>query len=341
MKWNLKRVSAKIVILIVLITACIFGVWQYVNTGSPAQGWVYLRQLTEISAVADSISSVTNQSFGNRVAVILKAIPGVDYPKAGAYRIGVGESALQLAVRLKNGTQTPVKFTFNNVRTITDLANRVSNQLMMSDADFLDAITDTAFLNSHGITKEQLPSLFIPDTYEMYWTVSPKRLLSKLDDNYKAFWNETRLKSAKELGLTPAEVATVASIVEEETNKTDERRRVAGLYLNRLGKGMLLQADPTVKFAIGDFARKRILHDDLLIDSPYNTYKYQGLPPGPIRIPEKSTVDAVLGAERHPYLYMCAKDDFSGYHNFASDIATHNANAARYRRALNARGIRK
>lgn len=158
---------------------------------------------------------------------------------------------------------------------------------------------------------------------------------------YQQFWNEQRQATAQEIGLTPVQVATLASIVEEENMRSEEKAIIAGLYMNRLNKGMLLQSDPTVKFALGDFGRQRILNADLQIDSPYNTYKYKGLPPGPIRIPEASTMDSVLHYQHNNYLYMCAKEDFSGYHNFTASPAVHAQNAARYRAALNARNIKK
>ncbi|MDE5595777.1 MAG: endolytic transglycosylase MltG, partial [Muribaculaceae bacterium] len=165
-------------------------------------------------------------------------------------------------------------------------------------------------------------------------------LVKRLSDIRDKFWNEERRAKAASMGINPVGIATVASIVEEETAKKDERPKVARLYLNRLKRGMLLQADPTVKFAIGDFGLRRIYNTHLTVDSPYNTYKYKGLPPGPIRIPERSTLEAVLDAPAHNYIYMCAKEDFSGYHNFATDIAEHNRNAARYHRALSQRNIR-
>jgi UPF0755 protein len=176
--------------------------------------------------------------------------------------------------------------------------------------------------------------MFIPNTYEFYWTTPAKKFIDRMNREYKSFWNENRLKKAKATDMTPIEVSTLASIVDEETVKADEKPVVAGLYINRLNKGIRLQADPTIKFAINDFTVKRILNKDLKADSPYNTYIYAGLPPGPIRIPSIQGIDAVLNHKDHKYLYMCAKEDFSGYHNFAKTLKQHNQNAERYRRAL-------
>ena len=199
---------------------------------------------------------------------------------------------------------------------------------------------DTTYISKLGYTKETLPALFIPNTYEVYWNMSNEDFMQRMVKEHKAFWNEKRLKQAEAIGLTPIEVATLASIVEEETANNAEKPMVAGLYINRLKKGMLLQADPTVKFSMQDFGLKRILYKHLEVDSPYNTYKYAGLPPGPIRIPSYQGLESVLNYTKHNYLYMCAKEDFSGTHNFAVTSAQHEANARRYQQALNRKGIR-
>lgn len=182
--------------------------------------------------------------------------------------------------------------------------------------------------------------MFIPNTYEVYWDMNVEKLLKRMDKEHKAFWNQSRLAKAEEIGLSPLEVSILASIVEEETAVNDEKPTVAGLYINRLKRGIPLQADPTVKFAVGDFTLKRILHKHLETDSPYNTYKVAGLPPGPIRMPSIIGLNSVLNYQKHDYIYMCAKEDFSGRHNFATNLAQHNANARRYQNALNRRGIK-
>ena len=193
---------------------------------------------------------------------------------------------------------------------------------------------------ANGYSQETFPALFIPNTYEVYWTMTPAQFVARMVKENDRYWNMSRKDKAKAQGLTPIEVITLASIVDEETNKDDEKPIVAGLYLNRLHRGMLLQADPTVKFALGQFELRRILYAHLNVDSPYNTYKYAGLPPGPIRIPSMAAIESVLNPTKHNYIYMCAKEDFSGYHNFASSLTQHNANARRYQQALNQRGVK-
>jgi UPF0755 protein len=176
--------------------------------------------------------------------------------------------------------------------------------------------------------------MFIPNTYEVYYNITPAQLIDRMHDEYELFWNEERRKKAEAIGLTTVEVSVLASIVQAETIKRDEAPVIAGLYINRLKKGIPLQADPTLVYAVGDFTLKRVLNEHKEVDSPYNTYKYRGLPPGPINMPEITSIDAVLNYKPSNYLYMCAREDFSGYHNFTSNLAEHNRNAHRYQQAL-------
>lgn len=210
---------------------------------------------------------------------------------------------------------------------------------MECPADSFKQSLDT-ILSARGYSRPEYVAAFLPDTYEMYWTSSPEAIVKRLTGYRDDFWTPERIAKAQELGLTPAQVATLASIVEEESNKADEYPQIARLYINRLNRGMRLQADPTVKFATGDFGLRRVRGNHLAFKSPYNTYLNNGLPPGPIRVAAGSTIDAVLSAPESPYLYMCARSDFSGYHDFASDYQTHRANARRYQQALNARSIK-
>ena len=228
-----------------------------------------------------------------------------------------------------------------SVRTLDKLARNVGNQLMIDSAEIMQALHDTARWNSQGYTPENLPSLFIPETYQVYWDMDTRTFLNRMAKEHDHFWNQSRRAKADSLGMTPAEVATLASIVEEETNNRKEKPIVAGLYINRLRAGIPLQADPTVKFALQDFSLRRITNAHLNFPSPYNTYLNTGLPPGPIRIPSPAGIDAVLNYTRHNYLYMCAKEDFSGTHNFASTYAVHMQNARKYWNALNKRKIFK
>lgn len=257
----------------------------------------------------------------------------------GHYLIYPGENAYTLFHRLYRGQQTPVNITIGSARNADRIAKLLSRQLMIDSTSIASALHDTLFLQKNGYTEETLMSLFIPDTYQVYWDITPEKLLQRLLKEHNRFWNETRQAKTKAIGLTPQEVSILASIVEEETNNNAEKNMVAGLYINRLQRGIPLQADPTVKFALQDFALRRITNQHLKVDSPYNTYLYKGLPPGPIRIPTPIGLDAVLNYTRHNYLYMCAKEDFSGTHNFATTLSEHNRNAQRYWNALNKRKI--
>ena len=260
--------------------------------------------------------------------------------KTGRYAIKPTDNMRYLHRRLSMGYQTPIKLTVGSVRTLDRIARNTARQLMIDSCEIANILNDTSYISKLGYTKETLPALFIPNTYEVYWNISAEDFIQRMGKEHKAFWNEKRLKQAEAIGLTPIEVATLASIVEEETANNSEKPMVAGLYINRLKKGMLLQADPTVKFSLQEFGLKRILFKHLEVNSPYNTYKYAGLPPGPIRIPSYQGLESVLNYTKHNYLYMCAKEDFSGTHNFAINSAQHAANARRYQQALNRRGIR-
>ena len=275
-----------------------------------------------------------------RVKRLLSAYEFEPANRVGAYRLREGMTVRQVALKLAKGSQTPVRVTFNNVRTLGQLSEKISSQLCFSDKELTALLFNDSVCADLGFTQATLPAMFLPDTYEFYWTVKPEAFLQKMKKEYLRFWQGKREEQAKALGLTPVEVTTLASIVEEETNKRDEMGTVAGLYMNRLRKGMPLQADPTVKFAWGDFTLRRILNVHLAIESPYNTYRVTGLPPGPIRIASKQAIDAVLNHKPNGYYYMCAKEDFSGYHNFAVTLGEHQRNALRYQRELNRLGIR-
>lgn len=260
--------------------------------------------------------------------------------KPGHYAIRPGDSMRDICLRLLSGTQSPVRVVVPSVRTLDRMAGAVSRQLMLDSTAVMTLLSDAHYLDSLGYTPETLPCLFIPNTYEVYWTITPRQFVARMVKEHDRFWNPTRVAKAKAQGLTPCEAVTLASIVEEETVKVDEQPVVAGLYLNRLRRGMPLQADPTVKYAVGQPELRRILYVHLQTPSPYNTYLHAGLPPGPIRIPSIAAIESVLSPAQHHYLYMCAKEDFSGYHNFATTLTQHNANARRYQQALNRRGIR-
>ena len=262
------------------------------------------------------------------------------HPRTGRYRVLPDMSCLQLYRLLRNGTQEPMNFVVPTSRTMEKLAGVLSKSLMVDSAEIATALTDSIYLATHGYTKATIPALFIPNTYEVYWDISVDKLVERMERENNRFWTAERKAKAQACGLTHEQVATLASIVDEETANNAEKPMIAGLYLNRLRLGMPLQADPTVKYAVGDFTLRRILNKHLKVESPYNTYLVEGLPPGPIRIASVAGLDAVLNHAEHNYLYMCAKEDFSGTHNFATTLSEHYRNARRYVNALNARGIR-
>ena len=290
--------------------------------------------------VKDSIAKYLGDKYASKVMMMTLARKGNPHKRHGAFEIKEGMSPMEAERALSVGPQKPVKVTINNARGTNILADRISQKLDFSADSLINYLKDENNLKEYGINSEQALAIFIDDTYEMFWNASPKGVTDKLGSHFKKVWNNQRLEKAKKIGLTPAEVVTLASIVDEETLKMDEKPKVARLYLNRLDKNMKLQADPTVKFALGDFSLRRILNKHLEVESPYNTYKVTGLPPGPIRTVTVKDIDAVLDAPQHDYLYMCAKEDFSGYHNFAKDYSTHLNNARRYQRALNERNIK-
>jgi len=255
----------------------------------------------------------------------------------GAYKLVKGMTATQVARKLALHQQDPVRVTFNNARLKEQVAGKMARTLLADSTAILNAMFDPKFLTDAKVDAANVATIFLPDTYEVYWNIKPEELMQRMLREYNRFWNEKRQQQAQALNLSPREVSVLASIAEEETTNRQERGTVARLYWNRLQKGMLLQADPTVKFAIGDFALKRILLRHLEVDSPYNTYRYAGLPPGPIRVVEKATIDTILNSRPNNYLYMCAKPDFSGRHNFATSLAEHLRNADAYHQALNAR----
>jgi UPF0755 protein len=257
--------------------------------------------------------------------------------KPGHYVIRKGMSNDELINLLRMGEQTPVKVIFNNIRTAEELAQRISRQIESDSASLISAMTDSAYLAGKGLSRETALTLFIPNTYEFYWNTTAGQFMERMHREYMIFWKDERSVKAAETDLSIPEIVTLASIVEKETNKNDEKARIAGVYINRLKKNWLLQADPTLVYAAGDFSIKRVLNEHKKIDSPYNTYIHAGLPPGPICIPSIASIDAVLNHEEHDYLFFCASDDMSGYHVFAKSITQHNKNARKYQRALDLR----
>jgi UPF0755 protein len=254
--------------------------------------------------------------------------------KSGRYLLKPNLSNVEAIRILRAGIQEPVNITFNNVRLVKDLSEKITRNLNMKPQEFEAALIRFAMNNPYGFNKDNVLTMFIPNTYEVYFNVSPEDLIERMHTEFEKFWNEERRLKAEAVGLSPIEVSVLASIVQAESIKHDEAPIIAGLYINRLKKGIPLQADPTLVFAVGDFTLKRVLNEHKEIDSPYNTYMYRGLPPGPVNMPEIFALQAVLNHTKTNYLYMCAKEDFSGRHNFTHSYSQHLNNAARYQRAL-------
>ncbi|MDN3668457.1 endolytic transglycosylase MltG [Echinicola jeungdonensis] len=287
------------------------------------------KQVSDSLYLNDQIHDVVSFSF---VAKVMKYQENI---KPGLYTIQPKMSNRELVTLLRSGRQTPINLTFNNIRTKEDLAEKITQNLEMSQNQFMELLQDSSYIRKFDFDEATVMSMFIPNTYEVYWDTSPEKLFDRMYQEYNRFWTNERQAKAKSLGMSRNEVATLASIVQAETVQKDERPKVAGVYINRLERNMLLQADPTLVFALGDFSIKRVLNEHKKIDSPYNTYKYAGLPPGPINLPDISSLDAVLNYEEHNYLYFCAKEDFSGYHVFSTNLRDHLNQARKYQKALN------
>lgn len=261
----------------------------------------------------------------------------MDYDKSvkpGRFVLKPNMTNLQAIRLLRSGQQEPVRITFNNVRLISDLSEKITKNLLLTPEEFEAALIQFTASNPYGFNEHNVMSMFIPNTYEVYYQTSAEDLIKRMHDEYERFWTEERRRKADSIGLTPIEVSILASIVQAETIQKDEAPIIAGLYMNRLRQDIPLQADPTLVFAVGDFSLKRVLNEHKEIDSPYNTYLNRGLPPGPINMPEIHSIDAVLNYTPSNYLYMCAKEDFSGRHNFTHSHREHINNANRYQRAL-------
>jgi UPF0755 protein len=272
-------------------------------------------------------------------AFISKLLGYQDNVRPGRYLLPKNSTNLTVVRKLKSGQQDPVRLTFNSIRTKHELAEKISDKLAFSAEELLQILNDPKEVAAYGFDPNTIIAMFIPNTYEVYWTIEPKDFVKKMSKEYQKFWSEARLRKAQEAGYTPLQIATIASIVEAETNKDAEKARIAGVYINRLNIEMPLQADPTVKFALQDFTIKRVTRDHIAVESPYNTYLNAGLPPGPINMPSTVSLDAVLNYEKHKFIYFCASPNELGYHDFAETYRDHVNNANRYRRYLDKQKI--
>ena len=334
-------------LLLIVLAGGVFFAWQPLKaiyfSGVPAQldrSFLLIPTGASFEQVVDSLKSgnfITDEDGFRWLAEKMKYKR--DQMRAGRYAIQAGWNNRELIQHLRAGKQDPVNVVLNNERLPEEIAGQVARFLESDSLTLLRAFQDPALLAEIGYTPETLTSLFIPNTYEMFWTTDPKGFIQRMVKEHDAFWSKNnRRAKAQAMGMTPEQVYTLASIVERETNNTSEKPMIAGVYLNRLKTGMLLQADPTCVFATRDFNTRRVTEFHTTFDSPYNTYLYKGLPPGPISMASISSIDAVLNAEQHNYLYFCAKPDDSGTHAFAATYAAHLVNAGRFQAWLNQRG---
>jgi len=333
------------IITLSAIVAIIAGIIVYSNIFGAAITTVKDEQIIIIpdsSSYEQVLDTLRSNITIKNLAVFNWLAKKKNYPariRSGRYIIQNGISCNELINILRSGRQTAVRVTFNNVRTLDQLAGKIGKQIEADSSDIIAFLNDESNYSADGFNRANIISLFIPNTYDIYWNTDAGKLYKRMLKEYRLFWDGERIAKAKEKNLNPVQVAILASIIDDEVVKSDEKPRIAGVYLNRLKRGIPLQACPTIKFALDDFTITRVLKVHLQVDSPYNTYKHNGFPPGPIGCPTISGLEAVLNAEKHDYLFFAAKADFSGYHNFSRTLSEHNRYAALYQKELNKRKI--
>ena len=336
-------------VLCSLAVAIMVVAWRVYNSGFKLQNTTYL--YVDADDNVDSISQKIESQTAPEIMRVFHLFAGLlnlkDRIRTGRYEVSPQHTMLNLIRDIRNHHEKPIMLVVPSTRTMDAMAGKLANQLMLDSASIEQYLKDEGNIKALGYTKETLPGLFIPNTYEVYWDVSIPKLMERMQKENAAFWNEERMNKLQEVSqyageeMTKEKVITLASIVDSETADDGEKPTIAALYMNRMRKPMALQSDPTVIFAVGDFSIRRVLHEHLKVESPYNTYRNLGLPPGPIRVPSIAGIDAVLNHDKNDYIYMCAKEDFSGTHNYAVSYGEHLRNAARYTKALNERGIRR
>lgn len=332
-----------LILLLVILAMTIAGtiiIFPMTSAKAPTSAMVKIPKDARNNQIADTLTKYFGQDYSDRVMRYVN-FRGLEFAsRHGAYRIKAGYTPLQAVTKIFRRGQSPVRITINGFRSLPLLTERIGNKMEFSNSDLEALLQDTTFLSKYGLTPDNALALFFEDTYEVYWTDSPEKVMKKIGDNYLSFWSPARVKRAHEMGLSRSDLMILGSIADEETNKAQEKGRIGRLYINRLITGMKLQSDPTVRFALNDYTIRRVKGEHLHVDSPYNTYKYAGLPPGPIRTTSRETVEAILTSKLTNDIYMCAREDFSGYHNFAATYDEHLRNAAKYQKALDARGIK-
>ena len=332
-------------VLIVLVVGLFIG-WKFyqIFLGNAVTGnekYLYIHTNDTYESVLRKIRTSNIVKDADQFDFVAKSMKYPNSVKAGRYKLEKGMSNRRLIGNLRGGYQEPVSLRFSNIRLKEDFAGFLGKNFEADSLQFISLLNNEVEAEKYGFTKDNFYAMFIPNTYQIYWNNSADKVLERLHEEYKKFWTNDRLDKAKQQNLTPIQVSILASIVRGEALHNDEMPMIAGLYLNRLKKGMLLQADPTVIYANNDFTIRRVLNKHLTIDNPYNTYRYKGLPPGPINMPSIVAIDAVLNPAQHNYIYMCAKEDFSGYHAFAETVAEHQINARKFQKALDERNIKK
>jgi UPF0755 protein len=344
MKFN-KLIIIAISVFLIIFSAVAWKAFQRYNAPmveiSSATTFFFIPTGTNYETVLHKLSKeglLSDSAFFRRLSELKNYQDNV---KPGRYLLKDGMNANELINLLRSGKQEPVKFTFNNIRFLPKLASIAGNKLELDSAKLMDLLTNNAYLDSMGFNSQTIISIFIPNTYEFFWNTTERDFLRRMKKEYDKFWTDRRVEKAREIPLNPIEVSVLASIIQEETNKYDEMDLMAGVLINRLKRGIKLQADPTARFAHGDFSIQRVLSNYTKIESPYNTYFIVGLPPGPICMPDARSIDAVLNYRKSEYLFYCAKPDASGYHAFASTNAEHERNAAAYHNYLNRLNIKR
>lgn len=316
----------------------LIGVWLVFGSATAFEGkskYIFVREGDVKEQVMQQLDTGKIVHFPGIFSVLASQSNVWQKLKPGRFEVKKGESIFNIVRTLRNNTQSPVRLTINKIRTKEDLAKLIGKNFYADSSSTIHFFENNDSLLELNVDSNTLFSLVIPNTYFFNWTTSVKNILSKLKAESENFWkNDNREQKAQEQGLTPLQVYILASIIEEETNKNDDKGNIASVYINRLSKGMPLQADPTIKYALRDFSIKRIYYTYLNVESPYNTYRNKGLPPGPVCTPSQSTIDAVLNAPKTDYLYFVAKSDFSGYHHFSNNYAEHEQYAKLYQKAL-------
>lgn len=324
----------------IIVGAVCYYLFASISKVSGESAYLYIDGDDNLDSLSVKMESIATTHGVAAFRVLARHTGYSDNIRVGRYELSEGMSALKFFRNLRNGHQSAVKLTVPSVRTVERLSEELSTKLMMSKAELLQALTDENVCEKYELDTATIVCMFVPNTYEVYWDTSVEKLLERMKKESDVFWNDERMAKADSLRMSPVEVITLASIIDEETANNAEKPMIAGMYYNRLMQNMPLQADPTIKFALQQFELKRIYTKYLDVQSPYNTYRNTGLPPGPIRIPSIAGIDAVLDMVHHDYIYMCAKEDFSGTHNFARTYSEHLKNAAKYSAALDKRNIK-